>query len=111
MWNRIESFGVDQKEIDKIAEELWKNEEKKEHCHDCGVGIDETHLWGCDVSRCTKCGGQELSCGCHTEWNHDKWDGLWPGSNECYEQKLVCCWEDTKEWQWDLNELARRRIL
>jgi len=110
MWNNINKFGLSEQEINKIVEELKENEEKREHCPDCGVGIGDEHHQGCDVARCDQCGGQAISCG-HTEWNHDKWDGLWPGSNECYEQKLVCCWDDTKEWQWDLNELARRRIL
>lgn len=108
MWNRIESFGLSENEIKEIAEELWKKQTKRERCPDCGVTIGEEHLDGCDVARCDICGGQAISCG-HTEENHDKWDGLWPGTRECYERKLICCWGETRDWTWDLNELARRR--
>jgi hypothetical protein len=108
MWNSIEKYGYTKEEIDTIAEGLLANEIPRERCPDCSVIIDEEHFDGCDVSRCTVCGGQELQCECDQE-TRDKWDGLWPGTKSALEQRLICCWDDSKVWQADLNELARRR--
>ncbi len=41
--------------------------EKKHICHDCGVEDGELHKKGCDWEICWKCGGQLLSCFCHSE--------------------------------------------
>jgi len=109
MWNPIHKFGLTDKEKDTIVEELWKKtlEESTRSCPDCSVKPGQSHEFNCDVARCTKCEGQRLQCDCELE-KEEVWDGTWPGSKECYEQKLVCCWKDTKEWTWDLNELAMR---
>ena len=52
-------------------------------CHDCGAKPGEIHKDGCDVERCSVCGGQRLQCSCK---NHDKafarWTGIWPGDAE-----------------------------
>lgn len=52
-------------------------------CHDCGVEPFQMHKDGCDVERCSVCGGQRLSCSCK---GHDKafarWTGIWPGVAE-----------------------------
>ena len=52
-------------------------------CHDCGANPGEIHKDGCDVERCSVCGGQRLCCGCR---GHDKafarWTGIWPGKAE-----------------------------
>jgi hypothetical protein len=49
-------------------------------CHDCGAKPGEIHQDGCDVERCSVCGGQRLCCDCE---GHDKafarWSGFWPG--------------------------------
>ena len=79
-----------------------------------------TETWGskhddnCDVARCTKCGGQRLSCDCKNgDGDSDIWSGLWPGVMECYKNKLICydtCRypDNGKElgWCFDLNKWA-----
>lgn len=50
-------------------------------CHACGAEPGEVHAaYGCDVERCSVCGGQRLQCGCP---GHDRlfarWTGFWPG--------------------------------
>lgn len=56
-------------------------------CHDCSAKPGETHKDGCDVERCSVCGGQRLQCLGEKECeNHDKdfarWSGIWPGKAE-----------------------------
>lgn len=52
-------------------------------CHDCGAKPGEMHKDGCDIERCSICGGQRISCDCK---GHDKsfarWTGIWPGKAE-----------------------------
>jgi len=53
------------------------------NCHDCGAKPGEPHRDGCDVERCSVCGGQRLQCECD---GHDplfsRWTGIWPGTAE-----------------------------
>ena len=52
-------------------------------CPDCGVEPGNPHRDGCDVERCSVCGGQRFGDNCE---GHDKawsrWAGIWPGGAE-----------------------------
>lgn len=55
----------------------------KTDCHDCGAKPGDVHTSGCDVERCSVCGGQWIQCDCE---GHDpyfaRWTGFWPGGLE-----------------------------
>ena len=112
MWNSIHKFGLSDEQIDEIAERLIAKEKANNDlsCPDCGVIPGRKHQEGCDVARCKTCGGQRLGCDCE-DGDGDVWDGVWPGTIEALEQRLICCWDYERDWMADLNELARRRVM
>ena len=58
--------------------------EELTNCHDCDAKPGQIHTPGCDVERCSYCGGQKMCC---SHAKHDpafaRWTGLWPGKAEC----------------------------
>jgi hypothetical protein len=86
-------------------------------CPDCGVARGEPHDDGCDVEVCTVCNGQRMLCDC---WGHEpyeaRWQGRWPGADECrrrgwYASRVeglgwVQCAADANGARPDLNRLA-----
>ena len=91
-------------------------------CPDCGVGVGEPHVEGCDVERCTVCSGQRLGCTClgNDSVGHDPqlaaWSGEWPGVVECRERGWFAVMTSDSGWRpcaadapgaaEDLNRLA-----
>jgi hypothetical protein len=71
-------------------------------CPDCGVPPGGVHADGCDVERCSRCGGQRVSYGCRRPAGRRlAWSGEWPGDAKC------------REWGWydadgqpDVNRLV-----
>lgn len=104
-------MGLTEDQVTEKLEELYAEAKRDAHrsCPDCGVKPGQAHLDGCDVARCKECGGQAISCG-HTSKNVDIWDGLWPGTKECYERRLITYSDPNvlggTGWMFDYNTLA-----
>jgi hypothetical protein len=63
---------------DVIAQNPWMEVFRKqlhEKCPDCAVTLGEHHIEGCDIARCSECGGQRLGCGCE-KGTTDQWTGI-----------------------------------
>lgn len=52
--------------LKEFRESTDREEYNNQPCHDCGAGVGELHMLGCDMEECPKCGGQLLSCTCDT---------------------------------------------
>lgn len=55
----------------------------RETCPDCGATVSKKHERRCDVARCLKTGLQRNSCTAHHRCGADRWDGYWPGWQDC----------------------------
>jgi hypothetical protein len=88
----------------KMLDDLYQEQVRSANkpCPDCGVKPGKAHSMNCDVARCQACGGQRLSCGCKKP-GEDVWDGLWPGTKECYEKGYVAKW--VSGWPFDSGRL------
>jgi len=118
MWISAEDFGLTPEEITTIVEFLWKEEQTNiKECSGCGVQVGEKHWSGCDLAVCPSCKIQASQCECGSE-EMNVWDGLYPGTRDCYEKKLICTHSSAKSknwnplnpsiWTFDLNERMRR---
>lgn len=79
---------------------VWLN------CPDCRTEIDQPHVSGCDIERCSICKGQWISCG-HKTHNpkEERWMGIWPGEAEAVARGWFVRWIPTKEGpygQWEI---------
>lgn len=94
-----------------LLDQLYAERKARAHqsCHDCGVAPGTAHLDGCDTARCLNTGIQRLQCDCG-KCGDDVWTGMWPGIQECYDLKLVCYDESTKDFCFDLNRQYAIRI-
>ena len=106
-WKSPADMGLSSDEIEKIAEDLWRKETKQK-CGDCGVEPGSQHEDGCDIARCTMCGTQAIQCDEHLDAPMEIWDGLWPGTKECYENKLITFGGD--KWCFDYNTYTVMRL-
>ena len=113
-WKTPEDMGLTEEQITEKLDELWADANKTatKHCHDCNAAPGEFHLSGCDTARCATCGGQALSCDCD-DVGEDVWTGLWPGTKECYELRLLTWSDPTRDfgtgWMFNYNALAMRQ--
>lgn len=104
---KIQDMGLTDDAMEKIRQELWAEENATSgKCPACLTEIGQHHKDGCDVARCMKCCGQFISCDCKKP-KPDTWDGLWPNTRFCYENKLVCWDTASSRYMFDLNEAAR----
>jgi hypothetical protein len=96
----------------ELLDQLYKEALTDQPCNDCGAEVGEPHVPGCDVARCTICGGQDISCDCEDAPRPfmQLWEGLWPGKKDAYEEGLVTVWSRTGVPSFDLNEVFSRRL-
>lgn len=112
-WISIEN--PSQELLDKLYQEALKNSSQK--CHDCKVDPGKRHKPGCDTAQCSICKGQLLTCDCKNG-EPDIWDGMWPGTKECYEKRYVAKWVGSRpfpgfpnsELIFDYNRLSKENL-
>lgn len=108
---KIQNCNLTEKEQKTIKEKLWAIEQKnKTHCcPDCAVKPNQKHKPNCDVPHCNSCNVQALQCKCNNQVILP-WDGLWPNTELCYKNNLICWDTASSQWMFDLNEAARYKF-
>jgi len=71
---KILHFTIDGEELPRVRygeeDDDWGADSAP--CHDCGVIKGQIHVFGCDVERCPKCGGQVISCDCNYDGDDEE---------------------------------------
>ena len=75
-------------------------------CPECKAETGLSHLGDCDVARCSVSGQQYASCGCADNCVIDTWSGLWPGTQEAYDNGFACYDDITHTVVFDLNRAS-----
>lgn len=81
-------FNYEGERLVKTPDGFWFNAGKPvKECPDCAVPVGSAHVSGCDIERCSVCGGQWIMCG-HKEHDPAKsvWTGFFPGAIEAAEE-------------------------
>lgn len=77
--SKASEYRTKSKEYEDLAKQCEDALSFGSKCHDCGVSPGELHLPGCDVERCSVCGGQRVQCQCvgHNGFT-SRWQGVFP---------------------------------
>lgn len=107
-WKKVDSF--------KDLLTVYGILEKSHNCNQCGTKPGQAHESGCDIERCSICGGQYISCVCGDDKflrnQHDplfaRWSGFYPGTLECIGLGMIVKMGEYTSA--DLNEFYRLKL-